>query len=502
MNKSSSHIMGHRIFVCGLWHETNTFSPVETDHDSVAACVDLAGDRMASLAGSNTEVGGMIDAARDFSFEVVFGRFAGAFPSKPMAADLFNELTGDMLARARRAGPLNGALVALHGAMVAEGVDEADADFMERLREQLGPDTPIVCTFDYHANLSARLVAAVDILVGYRTNPHIDMRDRGHEAGSLMNRLLRGERFYKAFRKLPMVSVSQTQVTADEPMRSVMALLDAGRQLPEVATASIAVGYPYADIATLGMSAVAYARSATAADATVDRLATALWQCRADFIAHVIAPEIAVANAIAASKLRRPVILVDVADNIGGGSPGDATTLLRELVRAKAPSAVVVLTDPEAARLAARTGVGNRFFGQVGGKTDRLHGEPVELVGVVSAIRDVSYIRGEEWMTGQVAIQGLTARISVEGIEVIVTEHRTLPYDRMHLTQIGVDPAATGILVVKAAAGWRTPFEAMMAEAIYCDTPGVNAPDLAHFSYTRRPKPLYPLELDTQWNLQ
>ena len=115
-------------------------------------------------------------------------------------------------------------------------------------------------------------------------------------------------------------------------------------------------------------------------------------------------------------------------------------------------------------------------------------------------VREISYRRDEEWMPGQVSNQGLTARISVGGVEVIVTELRTLPYDRRHLREIGVEPGETGILVAKAAAGWRTPFESMMAEAIYCDTPGVNAPNLAHFPYTRRPKPLYPLETNAEWS--
>ncbi len=492
--------MGRRIFVAGLWHETNTFSPVATGREEIATCVDIAGDALGNLAGSNTEIGGMITEARALGLDPVLGRFAGAFPSRPMSAALFSELTGDIIARARAAGPLDGALIALHGAMVVEGIDEADADFIRRLRAELGSDTRIVCTFDYHANLSAALVDAADILVGYRTNPHVDMADRGREAAALMRRLLDGERFHKAFRKLPMVSVSQTQVTADEPMRSVMAVLEEERGRPGIAAASVAVGYPYADIPNLGMSTLAYADTAEAAAATADRLATALWERRAAFLAEVVDPAAAVARAIAVAAERRPVILVDVADNIGGGSPGDATVLLRELLRAEAPSAAVVITDPEAARAAAACGVGGRFSGMVGGKTDRLHGAPVAVDGIVSMVREISYRRDEEWMTGQVSNQGLTARISVGGVEVIVTELRTLPYDRRHLREIGVEPGETGILVAKAAAGWRTPFESMMAEAIYCDTPGVNAPNLAHFPYTRRPKPLYPLETNAEWS--
>jgi microcystin degradation protein MlrC len=493
--------MGFRVFVGGVWHETNTFSPVATDRAQIASCIDLAGEQLRqSLTGSNTEIGGMIGAAKELSLDLAMGRITGAFPSAPMRARLFEEIVADLVDRAKQAGRLDGALVALHGAMVVEGTVEADAHVVERLRQVLGPDRPIVCTFDFHANLSQALVDRADVLVGYQTNPHLDMGARGREATELMCRLLAGERFHKAFCKLPMVSVSQTQVTADEPMRSVMAQFNAQRRASGIATASVAVGYPYADVPTLGMSTLAYAATQAHARDMAVRLADTLWSRRRDFRAIVVNPAVAVERAIRIAAERRPVILVDVADNIGGGSPGDGTVLLRKLLKAQAPSAAVVIADPQAARAAAATGTGNRFVGTVGGKADRLHGEPVEITGVVRAVRPVSYLRDEEWMTGQRSNQGLTARITVDGVDVVVTEHRTLPYDRRHLREMDIEPANTGILVVKAAAGWRTPFEAMMADAIYCDTPGVNAPNLANFSYHRRPRPLYPLESDAVWS--
>jgi microcystin degradation protein MlrC len=278
-----------------------------------------------------------------------------------------------------------------------------------------------------------------------------------------------------------------------------MAALDAERAGAGIAAASLAVGYPYADIGNLGMSTLVYGENAAVAEAAADRLAEALWSCRAGFRADVVPPAAATARAIALSATARPVVLVDVADNVGGGSPGDGTVLLAELIAQNAPSAAVVLADPEAVRAAAAVGVGGRFVGPVGGKADDLHGAPVIVDGVVRAVREVSYVREEEWMTGQLARQGLSARVSMGGIEIVLTENRTLPYDRRHLTVMGVEPSRTGILVAKAAAGWRTPFEPIMAEAIYCDTPGANAPNLAHFPYTRRPRPLYPLEPGAEW---
>ncbi|MBL8698446.1 MAG: M81 family metallopeptidase [Alphaproteobacteria bacterium] len=494
--------MTARVVLAGISHETNSFSSVPTDRAAFEASALVEGEALrTAFAGTNTEIGGMIEGARRAGFCLVPGLFAWALPSRPMSRALFDGLLDRIARLARDSAPVDGALVVLHGAMVVDGVPDADAAVVGAIRGAIGADRPVVATFDLHANLSPALVAACDMLIGYRTNPHVDMAERGAEAVARLADLLTGRRWQRAFRKLPLVSVSQTQVSADEPMRSIMRERDETVAALGLAGASVAVGYPYADVPQLGMAVLAYANDADVAAAGADRIAQAIWSRRDDFVPEVMPVDVAIAAATARAASRPgPVILVDVADNIGGGTPGDGTVALAGLLAAGAREAAVVLWDPEAAERACALGAGARFVGAVGARTDRFHGDPVAIDGTVVFAGRVHYRRSGPWMTGQLAQLGRVARIDVDGIHVVVTETRILPYDTQHLEAVGLDPRRLRFIVVKAAAGWRTPFEPLMSTCFYLDTPGAHAPDLSRFPFRSRPRPLYPLERDATWD--
>lgn len=493
--------MTPRILLAGISHETNSFSSVPTDRAAFESLALCEGEALrTAFAGTNTELGGMIEGAAQAGMALVPALFAWALPSRPMSHALFDALLDRIGARAEAAGCLDGALVVLHGAMAVEGVPDADAAVLAAVRRAIGADRPVVATFDLHANLSPGLVAGCDMLVGYRTNPHVDMGARGAEAAARLADLLAGRRWHRAFRKLPLVSVSQTQVTADEPMRTIMRVRDEQVAQRGLVGASVAVGYPYADVPQLGMAVLTYAEDPDAAAAGADRIAREIWARRADFVPDVMPVDAAIDAAMArAASTPGPAILVDVADNIGGGTPGDGTVALAGLLAADAQDAAVVLWDPEAARRACAIGAGGRFVGPVGARTDRLHGDPVEIDGTVAFAQPVSYRREGPWMTGQLAQLGQVARIDVRGVHVVVTETRILPYDTQHLEAVGLDPRRLRLIVAKAAAGWRTPFEALMSGCFYLDTPGAHAPDLSRFPFRARPHPLYPLERLATW---
>ncbi len=494
--------MRPRVLLAGISHETNSFSSVPTDRAAFQSLALQEGPAIiAAHRATNTEIGGMIDGADRAGITLVPALFAWALPAAPMSRMLFQELNDRIAGLAATAGSLDGALLVLHGAMVVVDVPDADATLVACVRAAIGRLHPVVATFDLHANLSPGLVAACDMLVGYRTNPHVDMAARGVEAAERMGDLLRGHRLNRGFQKLPLVSVSQTQVTADEPMRSIMRVRDETVASLGLVGASVAVGYPYSDVPQLGMAALAYATIAADAEAGAARIAGAIWDRRAAFVPKVVPVAAAIADAIAlAARASGPAILVDVADNIGGGTPGDGTVALAGLLAAKAQDAAVVICDPEAARRACALGVGARFAGDVGGRTDRLHGDPVAIDGVIGFADNVCYRRTGPWMTGQLAQLGRVVRIDVGGVHVVVTETRVLPYDTQHLQAVGLDPARLRIIVAKAAAGWRTPFGAMMSGCFYLDTPGAHAPDLSRFPFRARPRPLYPLERDATWD--
>ncbi len=344
--------MGKRILVTGAWHETNTFSAVPTElQDFRSYQYALGDDVLTRHAGTNTEIGGMMEGAAVHGFDLRPAMFAGAVPSGLITRQTFEHIVDETCMRARRLAPLDGALVALHGAMVAEGAAGAEAIFLDRLRAELGPDCPTVATFDIHANLSSALFERADVLIGYDTYPHVDMAQRGREAAAVLSEILdSGALPAKAYRKLPLLTVPQVQATAEVPMNDVIAVLHAVEASPGVRTGSVAVGFPYADVPHLGVAVVIYGDDTAAVERGADRTAEAIWRKRRALVAELVSPREAVAQSLAAPL--GPVVLVDVADNVGGGAPGDGTVLLQELLDASARRSVVVIWDPHAARKA------------------------------------------------------------------------------------------------------------------------------------------------------
>ena len=381
--------------------------------------------------------------------------------------------------------------------MVAEGIDEADAYVVQRMREAVGPDVPIVCTLDYHANVSAALVDAADVLVGYDTLPHVDMAERGREAAGIMGQLLSGmPRPAKAFRKLPLLTVPQMQGTADPPMRALMALRHSLEAGPGMLTCSIMAGFPYCDLPHLGLAVVAYGEHKVVEKAA-DTLAAAIWAQRASFRPTLLSPAAAVGAAIRAKH--GPIFLVEPADNVGGGSPGDGTSLLRALIEDDAQDAACVIWDPIAAAEAARIGVGGQFRGGVGGRTLAMQGEPVMIEGDLTFVGKVRYRRDSSWMTGQPANLGLVATIETGGVKVIVTTERALPFDTLHLRLAGVVPEEAKVITMKCGSAWATAFSDMAADHAYVDTPGICTSNLERIPYTRHPHAFYPLDPETTW---
>ena len=486
--------MPWRVAIGGIWHETNTFAAGRTGLGAFREYQYAVGDELLSrYASTNTELGGMIAAAEELGLKLVPTIYAGAVPSGTIARDALETLCAELQARLRDSGSVDGVLVVLHGAAVAERVDDADAHVLAVIREVLGPAVPVAGTFDFHANLSAAMVSLADVLVGYDTYPHTDMAERGREAAQLLARILEtGRRPVCALRKVPLVTVPQVQATEAEPMRGVMALLAEVERWPSLWCASIAMGFPYADVPQLGASVLTYADSEDATRTAADTLAYAVWERRDRFVPDLVPVDSAVAEGLAARET--PVVLVDAADNVGGGAAGDGTVVLEALVRAGARGAVVVIADPEAVAIAEAAGEGGMFEGLVGGKTDDQHGAPVRLRGRVRRVADGRYAHQGTYMTGYVTTMGRTAVVDVDGITLVLTSLRTMPFDAGQLRSLVIDPAQQRILVVKSAVAWRAAFGDVARRANVVDTPGVCASNLGRFAYLRRPQPLYPFE--------
>ena len=479
--------------IAGIMHESNTFSDAPTD--AAAFSQTHAGNMIKRWGEAHHEISGFIQGATEFDYTIYPTFMATAIPAGPVTDDVFDRMTEILIQHLKAAPKHEGLLLALHGAMVVESYPDGDGEVLRRLRDAFGRDFPIVVTFDQHANVSEQMVADSTALVIYKTTPHIDQRQRGRQAAELMMRILRGEVTpTQALAKPPMLLNIRYHVTSAPPMAPI---LDAAKQLeedPNILVANVAVGYPYADVHEAGPAFVVVTDDDPhLAQTEADRLSDMLWNARGQLTLDL--PDAAQAVEQAIQSDSPPVILVEMGDNIGGGSPGDSTFILSELVRQKASGFVVVVFDPEAVQSCIQAGVGGTVSLEVGGKADDMHGDPVPIRGTVRLIHDGQYIETQPRHGGQrYHDQGLTAVVAVGDSLVALTSRRQTPFSLQQLLSLGIDPTEMRMIVVKAAVAYRAAYEPIAGQIIEVDTPGLTAVNPLHFEYHNIRRPVFPLD--------
>jgi len=485
-----------RIGIAGFTHESNSFSVIPTTLRDFQVWEGQA--IIDHFAPTFHEIAGYIAGAKEFSYELSPLVAANATPAGPLTAATYETLVGRLLTALKNASALDGLLLALHGAMVAAGVPHADAETVHRIRELLGPDFPLAVTHDYHGNVSEDLVTDVDALIIYKTNPHIDQRERGLQAASILVRTIRGE-------VKPVTAIAKPEVlfniafhnTSRSPMEPLMQAAIETEKKPGILACSIAAGYQYADVPAMGPSIVVVADGdPQLAQREADRLGQRMWNTRAQLIPH--APDAATAVQRAIASEHKPVALFDLGDNIGGGSAGDGTTLLRELINQKANRWVVTIYDPEAAAACNQVGIGGTVSLTVGGKTDDIHGSALLITGKVRTLHDGTFEETERRHGGQrYWDQGLTAVIEVgrstsrRGGLLVLNSRRTSPDSIHQITCVGIQPLQQRILVAKGAVAPRAAYEPVCVEVIEVDTPGATTINRSKNKFYQARKTLY-----------
>ncbi|HRA31411.1 MAG TPA: M81 family metallopeptidase [Thermomicrobiales bacterium] len=494
-----------RVAIGGISHETNTFSSIQTTLTDFQRRALARGRTIIETSrGAGTALGGMVDTSLALRWDLVPTLFASATPSGRIRRGAFeslaNELVGGIAAAAGEPAGLAGVLLALHGAMVAEALDDADGEILRRVRRAVGPDVPIAVVLDSHANMTPQMVEHADILLAYETYPHIDTYARGSQAVRLLEQRLLGEILpTHALRQIPLLTPLTTQWTAGPtPMRDLALLAEQARHERSVLSIALASGFPYSDIHDAGMAVlVTTDGDPAAANAIADRLAAACWERRSLFESDLTPVDAAVSLAMAAE--RGPVVLADVADNPGGGASGDGTTILAALLAARAESAVVaMIADPETVRQAELIGAGNRGRLRLGGKTDHLHGPTLELDARVRWTGDLTFVNRGPMGTGTTTRLGSSAVIEVGDppVEVIVATNRVQALDPELLRAAGIEPESRRVIVLKSSVHFRAAFGPLAAGIIEVDGPGLSSPDLLSFPYRRVRRPIWPLDRD------
>lgn len=487
-----------RVGILSLIHESNTFSHTPTTLDLFRRDGILTGEAFADyFRGGFHEISGFLEGLDDAGIDAVPLFFASTPPSGRITQDTCDALIEMMFTQFAGAGPLDGLLVAPHGANAGEGADYHDLDgcWLARLRGEVGPDLPIICTIDPHANLSRRMVEACDATIAYRTNPHLDQKQRGLEAAALMARTLRGEVRPVQAAAFPPVAIGiERQDTSSPPCRPLYQKADAWLEATGVVSNSVVLGFPYADVPEMGSAFIAVTDGdAGLARRIADDLAGYLVAHRDEFVGEFTSIPEAVDAALNGEG---PVCLLDMGDNVGGGSAADGTLIAHEVLRRGEVKTFLCLYDPGSVERAVSAGVGARLTMEMGGKTDDRHGPPIRTEVRVRGIHDGRFTESAVRHGGKTEFyMGRTAVVtSVSGLTVSLTSLRTVPVSLGMMTSIGLDPADFHVLIAKGVHAPTAAYAPVSKRLIRVDTPGATTADMRRFDFRYRRRPLYPFE--------
>lgn len=482
-----------RILVGGIYHESHSFSNVVTDIESFKGVMLLEGrDSLEQLRGTTSEMAGFIQGAEKFGFEIVPTLWAWGLSTAPVQAQTLDHFIGTVQRAIQNAPKIDGVLFALHGAMVAEQALDGDGYVLSKFREFVGRDVPIVITLDLHANISDWMVENTDAVVGYDTYPHVDQVERGLEAAEILVRTIRGEiRPFMALAKPRMIIVPNVQLTDTEPMKELISLAHEIEKNDGVLSVTVAGGFAYSDVPEIGPSVIVITdNDRGAAENFARRIAGRFEELKEDFRPRLPSVKEAIEKAIASRN--HPVILADVGDNIGAGTPGDSTFILAELLEQNAESAVLIIADPESVDRVIEVGVGQMAELLVGGKTDIFHGEPVAVNARVKLISDGVFQNRGHMRDGIIEDMGRTVVIESGGIKIVLTGKKMPPWNLEQLRSVGITPENEKIIVLKSAVAFRAAYESIAAEIIEVNSPGLSTIDLEQFNFKNIRRPIFP----------
>ena len=485
-----------RIATGSISHESSTFTTVATDWNSYRN--QRFGYRTGQevldfFRGSNTAVGGFLAGCEQHGFELVPTIFANAHPSGPTPRAIFDEILDDMLTRMGQIDRIDGVLLDLHGAMVAEGHDDADGHILAAVRERVGPKVPIIAQLDIHSNMSPLRIEAADVIIGHETYPEIDQEERGLECADIMRRILQeGLKPTLALHQIPMVW-GMNQVTAHPPMRQAIEYLHEIQSRPGVICGSIATCYPLADIPNLGASVyIATDNDQALAKSLADELGAWIWERRTDWQCPMPAVADILPEAEAAGKY--PIIFADRDDNTGGGSPGDSTGVLKTfLAQGLQDACILYITDPETVAQCRQAGVGAELDLAVGGKSTPLQGEPVPMQATVVALSDDGkFTYAGPRNRGLDGFMGPSAHIVQNGVHVLLISEREQPFDIAFSLTMDLDPRKMRYISVKSAAHFRANFEPFAGNIYVVSEPSVHSGATLQGQFKNVGRKLYP----------
>ncbi len=478
-----------RIAVGGFQHETNTFSAIPAafaDFEAPDAWPGLTrgGAMLDAVAGINLPAAGFVQEARSLHHELVPLTWCSAQPSGRVTRDAFERISALLLEDLRRAGSVDGVYLDLHGAMVAEHVDDADGELLRRVRGLVGAGVPIVASLDYHANVSALMALSASALVSYRTYPHVDMAECGAQAARVLQDLLGRPRPAVALEQVDFLMPLTSQSTLVEPMRSLMEL---ARQLQQRPLLSVCLmpGFPAADVADCGPAAYACGYSDETAREAVASIARELRAREHEFALELYSIEQAIAEITRHAAPRgRPIILADTQDNPGGGGNADSMSLIKALVASNARAVLAgVICDPEAAVRAHAAGEGALVELPLGARAGTAGETPLAARYKVLALGDGRFTGTGPFYRGGRFELGPMALLEIGGVHIAVASRKQQAADQAMFRHLRAEPAEYAVLALKSSVHFRADFGPFASRVLVVEAPGPNVADPARLPF-------------------
>jgi len=496
-----------RVAILGIHLESNAFAPVSTEDDFRKSCY-FEGDAMLAEAAKPApampaEIPGFVEVMNATGpWEPVPIIITATEPGGPADQRFIDATLARMRTMLAAAGSLDAIYISNHGAMTSSGAEDADGALYALARAAAGPAVPVLATVDLHANISQRMVDCADCILSYRTNPHIDRRERGSEAATLIRRLLAGERWEKSFIRMPISPPSVTLLTARGAYADMIA--EGQRHIgPDLPVVSILGGFTFGDVREGGITILVYGRG-NEPKALALQLAEFAWAERERFRVRLTPLDDAIARAAQAGRNKEStaVCLADVADNPGGGGRGNTTDILERLLAAGVDRVLLGnFVDPAVAASCHAAGVGAAVRITLNeGRADE-YGRTVPIEAHVLALSDGVVVGRRGIYAGRTVHLGPSAAIRVGGLTMVVCSRRIQCADPVFFETFGLDIGAFSSLVVKSRGHFRAGIDAWYTDdrIIEVDAAGLTSPVLERFAWKRLPRPVWPLDLDTRW---
>lgn len=472
-----------RIAIGGVQHETNTFAATRaTFEDFVQADAWPGLCRGAALIeavkGVNLPIAGFIDQARDDGHALKPLVWCSAQPSGPVTRDAFERIAFILLEDLTATLPVDAVYLDLHGAMVAEHLDDADGELLTRVRERVGGAVPVIASLDLHANVSQTMLEQASALVAYRNYPHTDMAESGARAAQLVPRLVGRAPLQRALRHLDFLIPLTAQCTLIEPGHRLMArAVELERQ--SLHALHYTPGFPLADVHECGPCVFGYASDEATIRNAVELLAADVAAAETDLGGRFWTVEAAVRHAQEPrASAAGPVILVDTQDNPGAGGNGDSTSLVKALIDANAEGVVAgLICDPEVARSAHAAGTGTRLQASVGAKSGFEGETPIAAEFLVEALGDGRFIGTGPFYLGAHMNLGPMALLRVGGVRIAIASRKQQAADQAMFRHLSVEPAKQRVLVLKSSVHFRADFGPLASEVLIVLAPGPSPAD-------------------------